>query len=155
MPAAPLFDENGARIPVTFNIAEMKRLTAERLRSQKNKLGGTAERQGETHLAGVDRARGSRIKTVIKEVAIPFDGCTLRELASRMSLKLSDVKIKLVELGESVDGTQVEQPIRERGAKRRGMRARLAAAKGTEGDSFIEADVAELVVLEMGLLPKR
>ena len=71
-------------------------------------------------------------------------------------MKLLDVKNKLIELGETVDGTAVsEQPVRARGVRRRGMRARLAAAKGTEGDSYIEADVGELVVLEMGLQPRR
>ena len=137
----------------------MKRITQDKLRLQKQQQSlrnPTASKHNETHLVANVRPRGSQIKTIIKEVSIPFEGCTLRELASRMSMKLLDVKNKLIELGETVDGTAVsEQPVRARGVRRRGMRARLAAAKGTEGDSYIEADVGELVVLEMGLQPRR
>ena len=152
-------DENGSRVPLTFNIAEMKRLTQDRLRMQKQQQSVRnpyADKKSEKHLVANVRQRGSQIKTVVNEVSIPAEGCTLRELASRMSMKLIDVRNKLLELGETVDGTAVsEQPVRARGVRRRGMRARLAAAKGTEGDSYIEADVGELVVLEMGLQPKR
>lgn len=102
------------------------------------------------------KAARSTAKTIIKEVSIPYEGCTLRELSSRMSLKLQDVKNKLIELGETVDSQSPSSaPVRVKGKQKRGMKARLVAAKGTEGDSFIEADVAELVVLEMGLQPKR
>ena len=151
-------DESSAvRQPMMFNIAEMKRLTQERLLQQKKQQNiRSPSKFQETHLIANPRIRGNQQKTVVKEVSIPYEGCTLRELASRMSMKLIDVKNKLLELGETVDGTAVsEQPVRAKGVRRRGMRARIALAKGTEGDSYIEADVGELVVLEMGLQPKR
>ena len=151
-PPAPTHDENGVRIPVLFNIAEMKRLTAERLRMQKLRRPDKAVRT-ETHL--VAKKKAPVLRTVVKEVLIPFEGCSLRELSSRMSMKLLDVKNKLIELGETVDSQDGSQPARAKGKQKRGMRARLTAAKGTEGDSFLEADVAELVVLEMGLQPRR
>ena len=136
-----------------FNIAEMKRLTAERLTLQRLKIAKPEKKRIETHLAAVKKT--SR-KTIINEVSIPHAGCTLRELASRMSVKLLDVKNKLLELGEKVDAVDPNsEPVREKGKQKRGMRARLAQAKGTEGSSFIEADVAELVVLEMGFVAKR
>ena len=151
-PPAPTHDENGVRIPVLFNIAEMKRLTAERLRMQKLRR---PEKTGRTETHLVAKKKTPVVRTVVKEVIIPFEGCTLRELSSLMSMKLLDVKNKLVEMGETVDTRDSSQPVRIKGKQKRGMRARLAAAKGAEGDSFLEADVAELVVLEMGLQPRR
>ena len=150
-------ESSTVRQPMMFNIAEMKRLTQERLLQQKKQQNiRSPSKFQETHLIANPRIRGNQQKTVVKEVSIPYEGCTLRELASRMSMKLIDVKNKLLELGETVDGTAVsEQPVRAKGVRRRGMRARIALAKGTEGDSYIEADVGELVVLEMGLQPKR
>ena len=128
----------------------------ERLALQKLRTGRSIREREESHLAAKARAARSTAKTVIKEVSIPYEGCTLRELSSRMSLKLKDVKTKLIELGETVDSqSPSDAPVRVKGKQKRGMKARLVAAKGTEGDSFIEADVAELVVLEMGLMPKR
>lgn len=147
------YDPNAPKGPVLFNIAEMKRLTAERLKLQRLRIAKPDKGREETHLAAVKKT--SR-KTVVNEVSIPHAGCTLRELASRMSLKLVDVKNKLLELGEKVDAVDPStQPVHVKGKQKRGMRARLAQAKGTEGDSFIEADVAELVVLEMGQVAKR
>ena len=112
-------------------------------------------RPGESHLVATVKKKGAAARTIVKEVLIPAEGCTLRELSSRMSMKLLDVKNKLVEMGETVDTRDSSQPVRIKGKQKRGMRARLAAAKGAEGDSFLEADVAELVVLEMGLQPRR
>lgn len=114
----------------------------------------TGERS-ESHLVATVKKKGAAARTIVKEVLIPAEGCTLRELSSRMSMKLLDVKNKLVEMGETVDTHDSSQPVRAKGKQKRGMRARLAAAKGAEGDSFLEADVAELVVLEMGLQPRR
>ena len=68
-----------------------------------------------------------KTKTVVKEVSIPNNGLTVRELSSRLSIKMSDLELKLQELGEG----------------------------GRETDSIIDPDVAELVVLELGLLAKR
>jgi hypothetical protein len=152
----PLYDERGNKIPVLFNIAEMKRITMERLALQKLRNGRTLREREESNLKAKAKAARSTARTVIKEVSIPFEGCTLRELSSRMSIKLQDVKSKLLELGETVDSlSPSDAPVRVKGKQKRGMKARLVAEKGTEGDSFIEADVAELVVLEMGLQPKR
>ena len=148
------FESNASKGPVLFNIVEMKRLTAERLTLQRLKTAKPERIRVETHLAAVKKKTSRR--TIVNEVSIPHAGCTLRELASRMSLKLLDVKNKLIELGEKIDVVdRSNAPVREKGKQKRGMRARLAQEKGTEGSSFIEADVAELVVLEMGFVPKR
>ena len=120
---------------------------------QRLKIAKPEKIRTETHLVAVKKT--SR-KTIVNEVSIPYAGCTLRELASRMSVKLVEVKNKLLELGEKVDAVDPSsEPVRVKGKQKRGMRARLAQAKDTEGASFIEADVAELVVLEMGFIAKR
>lgn len=68
-------------------------------------------------------------RTVVKEVAILSSGMTLRDLASKLSMKLSDLEKKLQELGEDVKGWKEED----------------------RGDHHLDADVAELLVLELGL----
>lgn len=100
--------------------------------------------------------------TVVKEVVIPSAGLTLRELASRLSMKISVLTCKLEEMGE----LSVSEGERERESDAKGKRARERERErnggGTDGEGerdigerLIDADVAELVVLELGLSPKR
>lgn len=75
-------------------------------------------------------------KPNIKEVSIPGAGLTIRELASRLSMKSVELRDKLSALGELSTGEQ--------------------AGEEAQGDSrIIDADVAELVLLELGITAKR
>jgi hypothetical protein len=40
-------------------------------------------------------------RTIVKEITIPDEGMTVRELASKMSLKIAEVMVMLTELGEA------------------------------------------------------
>lgn len=68
-------------------------------------------------------------RTVVKEVTISSAGLTLRDLASKLSMKIADLEKKLTELGEHVQGWK----------------------ETDRGEHHIDADIAELVVLELGL----
>ena len=67
--------------------------------------------------------------TVVKEVLLPAEGLPLRELSSRLSLRIKDLRERLEQMGE--------------------------IARSDSDDRVIEADVIELVVLEMGLDVRR
>jgi small GTP-binding protein len=87
------------------------------------------------------------VAPVVKEVEIISTGITIRELASKMGVKIGDVKAKLIEMGEMEE----EAPVSA--AKKK---SNVKDAKTKEDDNMLlEADVAELVVLELGFTPKR
>lgn len=67
---------------------------------------------------------------VVKEISIPVAGMSVRDLASTCSMKLKDVTAKLIELGE-------------------------AQEEGDLDSRVLDADVVELVVLELGFEAKR
>jgi translation initiation factor IF-2 len=84
----------------------------------------------------LEKMKKEKLKhTVIKEVAIPSVGLELRELASSLSMKSSELYKRLEDLGEI-----------------------MPSEDGENGDPFghiVDADTAELVVIDLGLIAKR
>eukprot|EP01041_Mallomonas_annulata_P010399 gene10399-21684_t len=70
--------------------------------------------------------------TVVKEVSIPAVGLTVRDLASKLSMKVTDLHKKLTDIGEDINTKNIQVE-----------------------DHIVEADVAELLVLELGIIVKR
>lgn len=120
------------------DIAELKRRMAEKLSQDKE-----ASRFHQTRHQKPDE-RQQRLRnfsqpdvkvakqkgTVVKEVIIPARGLTLRDLSSKLSVRVAELTSMLEKLGEE-------------------------SFKDAEDHRLIEADVCELVVLEIGLDVKR
>lgn len=148
------------------SVADMKKQAADRLRIRKSIL-SSKQKSMKTHSQAQldyvveqallkENSKESGRGTKVTVVAIPAEGCTLRELASRLSMKLGDVKIKLEELGENTDlGVPQEIPMRKRGGRKKGGRTRKAFIVNSEGDVHLEADIGELLVMELGFECKR
>jgi translation initiation factor IF-2 len=150
-----------------LDIAELKRQMGERLRQKQAEQQGAGS-SGGSHYRGNEQAaeyieqqkqkataaaaRGQK-GTVVKVVTVPAEGLTLRELASRLSMKVADVRAKLEELGETFDGAGDEGSgggsFRKKGARAAARHRRQAGGSGD--DAHLEADVIELLALELGL----
>ena len=88
--------------------------------------------------------------TVVKEIVIPTTGMTIRELASSLSVRIELLTSRLHEMGEEVNfGVS---PTRGKG---RAKAHRRAQVKGPLEDRTLDADVVELLALEMGLDVRR
>jgi len=107
---------------LTFNVAELKARTAELIARQKN-----ASNNNNTKATNTPAKTNTRGTTVVKEISIPDGGLSIRELASRLSMKVADVNANLESLGEN----------------------------SSQDEGLIEADVIELLALELGLQVKR
>ena len=154
------------RGPAVLDIAELKRQMGERLRQKQAQQRGVVGGNG-SHYRGNEQAAeymeeqkrkagaaGGRMQkgTVVKTVTVPAEGLTLRELASRLSMKVVDVRAKLEELGETFDDASRDGgggSFRKKGARAAARHRRQAGGSGD--DAHLEADVIELVVLELGL----
>lgn len=89
--------------------------------------------------------------TVVREVVISDAGISIRELSSKLSKKTEEVKSLLENLGEdlsSIDDGAVSHSARQKRMSRRQQASAI-------DDKIIDADIAELVVLELGLIAKR
>lgn len=132
-----------------IGIAEMKARTASRLNRKQSNYGGygSGDSRGESKLDG-DKAATAKVdyRTVVKEVSIPPEGLSIRNLASRLSLRIDDVKSKLSDLGETVGSAAAGG----RRGKTKGN-ANVNQDGVDEAEQIIEPDVVELVVLEMGI----
>ena len=157
---------------VVIDIASMKRLYAGRL-GLTNTAAASAARK--TELASLTSSENSlrlwpslpgqktrrqqgydpnKVSTVVREVAVPDSGLSLRELASKLSMKIDVVRKKLEELGESFDDAQSggSFPSRQRRSARK---TDSSGSADSAEDRHIDADVAELLVLELGLSSTR
>jgi hypothetical protein len=87
-----------------LGIAEMKQL----LQSRLSKASDQDSRGGSSSSSSSSRERERQLKeinkhhknTVIKEVVISSDGLTVRELASKLSMKFSELRDRLSDMGE-------------------------------------------------------
>ena len=103
------------------------------------------------------------IKSTIKEVEIPADGLELRQLASSLSMKVNDLVAKLEELGEldgvirqSSKANTKDNSKKKKKSKNKVNKVSLLDSDGGKlEERQIDADVIELIVLEMGITPKR
>lgn len=98
--------------------------------------------------------------TIVKEVTISGSGITLRDLAGKMSLKISDVKAKLIEMGELEEEEETTKASSSSSSSKFKRRKKAATyhrdPKTKEDDNIVlDADVAELVILEFGFISKR
>ncbi|RYH17534.1 GTP-binding protein, partial [archaeon] len=82
----------------------------------------------------------SKSSSGVREVVIPPDGLTVRDIARELALKIETVVEKVAALGEGQESMK---------HKFRGMRVSKIETKGIE-DKQLDADVTELVVLELG-----
>ena len=92
--------------------------------------GGSHGRSPSSHhsVQSIAASKRATSGTVVKSVTIPSEGISLRELSSRLSMKVVDVGAKLLEIGEDV------------------------SKAGEDGElKLIDADTAELLVLELGM----
>jgi hypothetical protein len=112
--------------PKVFDIAEFKRQTEYQLKLEREMQ---SYQQQLSSLKGNVSTMSSATQTV-KEVVIPHTGFCARELASKLSMRIVDLRKKLTELGEEMEG-------------------------GDRDTKLIDADIVELVVLELGVIPKR
>jgi len=120
------------------DIAELKRQTELKLKSQQIELQELLERQKQQKQSDPQQNDSQTKRTslspstptpiIVREVTIPYEGMNLRELASKLSIKMPSLKTKIEDLGESV---------------------------GDGESSLIDADVIELVALELGFNAKR
>ena len=109
-----------------FDLAEFKRQTEYQLKLEREMK---AYQQQLSSLKGNISTTSSAVPTV-KEVVIPHTGFSARELASKLSMRIVDLRKKLAELGEEMEGDDRDTKL-------------------------IDADIVELVALELGVIAKR
>lgn len=83
--------------------------------------------------------------TIVTEVIVPGSGLTIRDLSSKLSLRLPDLLKKLVEMGE----------LPEIALRKDRSSSNSESDNAKLEDKLIDADTAELIVLEMGYIAKR
>ena len=115
----------------SLTVSEYKRKTELSLKANRDRE-LQAQRQKQSPSSSSPAASPASHK-LVKEVVIPHSGLTLKELASKLSMRVVDLRKKLAELGEVTDDSD--------------SRDRESAT--------IDADIVELVVLELGVLAKR
>jgi hypothetical protein len=98
-PSAMILGPNG--LPV-LDIAELKRVAAANAIRERQTAFGQHTNKGNR----ASSSSSSSPSTIIKEIVIPSSGMTVRELASRLSMKLAEVTGKLEDLGE-VEGPEL------------------------------------------------
>eukprot|EP01038_Epipyxis_sp_PR26KG_P013212 gene13212-17709_t len=81
----------------------------------------------------LQKLRKSKPHTIIREVSLPNKGILFKELSSKMSIRAIDLKKRMVDLGELSEDVSKEKL----------------------EELFIDSDVAELVVLELGFKVNR
>jgi translation initiation factor IF-2 len=118
------------------------------LPGQKRKSSGAQKDDQQTF---VEPAKKSNTGTVVREVVISDAGISIRELSSKLSKKTEEVKALLENLGE--DLSSAEDSVVSHSARQKRMARRQQAS--AVDDKIIDADIAELVVLELGLIAKR
>lgn len=137
-----------------IGIAEMKARMASRLNRKQSNYDNGGYASVDRNEDNLDEEKGVTPKidyrTVVKEVSIPPEGLSIRNLASRLSLRIDDVKTKLSDLGESVGTASAGG----RRGKQKGN-ANVNEDGVDEAEQMIEPDVVELVVLEMGIEARR
>eukprot|EP00981_Chlorochromonas_danica_P015831 scaffold14707_cov176-Ochromonas_danica.AAC.4 len=91
--------------------------------------------------------------TVVKEVLIPSDGLTVKEVSQRFSMRVNEVISKLVELGELDAGSLKKGKGKVRSSRLK--RKKASAGVTSQEEVHIDADVMELLALEFGLNSRR
>ena len=132
-----------------MGVAEMKARMAQRLGQKPGHRTGKNDddkRQGKGALV-LDKEKTPG--TVVKEVSIPFGGLSVRNLASKLSMRIDDLKAKLREMGEDVGSSSTNKK------RVKGVNANVNSDGVDEAEIIIDPDIAELVVLEMGVECKR
>lgn len=123
-----------------LDIAELKRRTAERLKQSSEIIMGSKGKNNVKNNVATSMPpttpapKVGHRTTVVKEVSIPAAGLSIRDLSSKLSMRVVDVKQKLVDLGE-LDVKEMKAPDTEL--------------------KVLDADVVELLVLELGIDVKR
>lgn len=131
-----------------MGVAEMKARMAQRLGKKSGHSGGTGDgKRRDDGAAQPDKEKAQG--TVVKEVSIPFKGLSVRNLASKLSMRIDDLKAKLRDMGEDVGGTHTRK------TRIKGVNANVNSEGVDEAETIIDPDIAELVVLEMGVECKR
>jgi len=122
---------------VHVDMSNLKRRTMESLRYQHQDSDKTAS------TSSMNKPKGPA--TIVTEVIVPGSGLTIRDLSSKLSLRLPDLLKKLVEMGELPET-----------ALRKDRNSNNSESDDTKlEDKLIDADTAELIVLEMGYIAKR
>ena len=118
---------------VHVDMSDLRRRTIESLRYQHQDSDKTA----------MNKPKGPA--TIVTEVIVPGSGLTIRDLSSKLSLRLPDLLKKLVELGALHET-----------ALRKDRNSSNSESDDTKlEDKLIDADTAELIVLEMHYIAKR
>ncbi len=158
---------------VVIDIASMKKLYAGRLGLTNTAAAAAARKAEVTPIASSENTQrlwpslpgqksrrqtgydSNKVGTVVREVAVPDSGLSLRELASKLSMKIDAVRKKLEELGESFDDLDSGASYSSRQRRGAGRKADGSSSEAAAEDKHIDADVAELLVLELGLSSTR
>jgi small GTP-binding protein len=134
---------------VHVDMPDLKCRTIESLRFQHRDSDKSASSSSSSSIpAAMNKPKGPA--TIVTEVIIPGSGLTIRDLSSKLSLRLPDLLKKLVEVGELPET-----------ALRKDRSSSSISSSNSESDNtkledkLIDADTAELIVLEMGFIAKR
>jgi translation initiation factor IF-2 len=122
-----------------MDIAELRLQTEMKLKAQREHSEKTHQMNQNTSFHS-QQQKASILKSAassapIREISIPYEGLTLRELASKMSMKLVELRKKMEDLGETSHSEIAEEAERER--------------------AVLDPDIVELVVLELGMTARR
>jgi hypothetical protein len=137
-----------------MDISSMKKMYANRLgllATERNSNNNSQMKIQIQKLMAADPDQFSNKKpadgTIINDVTIPELGLTLRDLASKLSMKIDAVKKKLEDMGEDLQSDAVSALP----SKKRRRYMKRAKTDDSADDKIIDADVAELLVLELGI----
>jgi hypothetical protein len=85
------------------------------------------------------------VAPVVREIVISNAGLTVRELASKLSMRIPELTSRLIDLGVL---TAPEKKVA-------GGKKEAASAQAKVEDTLVDADSAELLILDLGHLAKR
>ena len=132
----------------------MKARMLQRMAGQKQgRYGGRDFHKFDDNNVSQADSKGKVQGTVVKEVSIPYGGLSVRNLASKLSMRIDELKAKLRDMGEEVGSTAGSGSGRKGRAK--GNNANVNSEGVDEAEIMIDPDIAELLVLEMGVECKR
>jgi translation initiation factor IF-2 len=135
------------------SIAEMKARMASRMnRNQGRNNYNNNYNDYDNNAVARDEKKSAPVGTVVKEVSIPHEGISIRNLSMRMSMTIDTLKGKLLDMGETIGSSTGSV---HRKGKVKGINANVNLDGVDEAEQIIDADIAELVVLEMGIEAKR
>jgi len=132
--------------PMGASSADLKRRTDESLKKHRdfNRKSGVP----------IPASKPKGPATVVTEVIIPSSGLTIRDLSSKLSIRLPDLLKKLVAMGELPE-TALRKDKGGGGSNSRSSSNLLELDSVKLEDKVIDADTAELIVLEIGYIARR